>query len=74
MSLDLLRNQDAFGQPVPINYNGEGTYKTVFGGIVTLAVITFTVLYLLLKIDQTNSTELWHLNRQVIPMTMEEIN
>ena len=33
---DVVRGQDAFGEPVTINYKGGATYNTILGGAVTL--------------------------------------
>ena len=33
----FLKGRDAFGERVSINYDGEGTYNTAWGAILTLA-------------------------------------
>ena len=32
----FLKRQDAFGEPVTINYKGDASYNTIFGGTLTL--------------------------------------
>jgi len=72
--LDIVRNQDAFGQPVPLNYNGEDTYKTVFGGAATVAVIVFGIIYLLFQIEHVMSFSQVTLATQLVHLSEAELN
>lgn len=44
----FIKNQDAFGKPVKINYKGQETYKTFYGGCLTLAHKIFILIVALL--------------------------
>ena len=35
-----IKRQDAFGTPITVNYKGDSTYKSIFGGVVTLLIFT----------------------------------
>ena len=34
--LEKIRSYDSYGTPIQLNYEGETTYKTLFGGILTI--------------------------------------
>ena len=40
----FLKGQDAFGQPVTINYRGDAVYKTALGGVLTVAQRIFILI------------------------------
>ncbi len=58
----FLRDQDIFGHQMQLNFNGEDTFKTSFGGFISLfsraAVIIYMIfqLSMVLNNDQTNVT------------------
>lgn len=69
-SCGFIRNFDLFGQPIGLNYQGEDSFRTVPGGIlsivfyiITLATIYFKLMSLLdgsnwnLVIQNTESNE-----------------
>ena len=35
----FLKDNDSFGVPVTVNYKGESTYKSIFGGTMTIIVV-----------------------------------
>ena len=35
--IKILKGQDAFGEPVSINYGGEAKFNTLIGGTLTMA-------------------------------------
>jgi hypothetical protein len=43
----FLRNQDVFGHQMQLNFGGEDTFKTTFGGLMTvmsrLAIVIFLI-------------------------------
>ena len=41
---EFLKRQDAFGQPISINYRGEERYNTVWGAVLTLAQKIFILI------------------------------
>ena len=44
-----IRSHDIYGQPVNINYEGEETYKTCPGGIISLILFAVVLMYTSLK-------------------------
>ena len=42
-----VRSMDAFGTPVNVKYKGESSYKTVSGGVLTIAVVFIVMIMLL---------------------------
>ena len=43
--MNFLKAQDVFGEPVTLNYQGESTYKTWLGALVTLALKIFILIF-----------------------------
>ena len=43
--IGVIRSLDSFGEPYGINFKGESTHKTIFGSLLSMAVIIMTVLY-----------------------------
>ena len=41
----FLKSQDAFGEAVTLNYDGESTYKTGLGALMTIAINTFLLVF-----------------------------
>jgi hypothetical protein len=39
--LSLLKSQDQFGKPVGLTIDGEDVFKTLKGGVVTVAFMTY---------------------------------
>ena len=42
---DILRPLDQFGHKIEMNYRNESTYKTAFGGFVSLVVFSIMAVY-----------------------------
>ena len=40
-----LKSYDAFGEPIGLNYDGESTYKTLLGALVTIAIKAFLLIF-----------------------------
>ena len=58
-----IKNQDSFGQPVPINYDGDDTFKTVPGGILSIFTLVCFIGYFILKLKYMINHEEWSLNQ-----------
>ena len=43
--LSFFKNQDVFGEPVTVNYNGESTYKTWIGALGSLSIKIFIAIF-----------------------------
>ena len=43
--LPFLKNQDVFGEPVTVNYNGDATFKTWIGALSSIAIKTFIIIF-----------------------------
>ena len=41
---ETIKGYDAFGTPVTINYKGEDTYKSVFGGAMTILIVLVVII------------------------------
>jgi len=52
---NFLKNRDQLGVPVDLNFRGESTYQTAFGGVCSLigmfvtSFLTFAVLFSFMK-------------------------
>ena len=43
----FVKNLDAFGQPVSVKFDGESTFNTHIGGILTCVIQTFMLIFTL---------------------------
>ena len=43
----FVKNLDAFGQPVNVKYDGESSFNTHIGGVLTCAIQTFMLVFTL---------------------------
>jgi len=41
--LDIVKGLDNFGKPVSLTYNGETEFKTLYGGILSIALLGYMV-------------------------------
>ena len=69
-----LRNQDQYGESVNLNFNGEETYQTMPGGVISIWVMIILFCYIVLKIKYMIFKEEWQLNQQIILQEQDEIN
>ena len=42
---DWLVSFDAFGEPVSLNYNGDTTYKTAVGALLSISIKAFLLFF-----------------------------
>jgi hypothetical protein len=64
--VDKVRGQDAFGQPVNMNFQGNDTYQTIPGGIISVVMTIMLIGYFLLKTKYMVFHEEWNLNNQIV--------
>ena len=46
-----IKSYDIYGEPIQLNYQGEDTYKTCPGGIISLIFLSSVFCYGILKFD-----------------------
>ena len=54
---ELIKDQDAFGTPVTVNYKGSDTHKSIFGGVITLVAAAVLLTYLVTGIQRMVARE-----------------
>ena len=70
----MIRNQDSYGHRVVLNFNRNGdTFKTKFGGVVSIFVKLCLLGYLLLRIWQMNSRSLTTFSEYTVPTDYDTI-
>ena len=42
---DVIRSADVYGQTVSVNFNGDTSYKSTFGGILSILSLVIVVLF-----------------------------
>ena len=47
---DFFLSKDRFGEPVTVNFDGDNTYKTVFGALLSISIVIFIGFYALVSI------------------------
>lgn len=78
----LVRSYDFFGTMVQINYKGDGSYRTIFGGLLSilfdLAIMTFLVAKTVdlynFKDPQITSYEIFESRAEMEPINLAEAN
>jgi hypothetical protein len=67
-----VKNLDNFGQPVPINFDGDDTFKTLPGGMLSICMLFYLCCYILLQFIYMINSQDWSLVQQtVLPSTQE---
>ena len=71
---DYVKDQDIFGQPIPLNYDGDDTFKTLPGGILSVVLLFFIVAYTSLKFNAMIRHEDWSLTQQQVITPDDELS
>ena len=67
-----VRGADAFGHQIKVNYRGEETYNSAFGGTITLAVYVLTLILVSKSVQEIFLMEDPVLAAFTKPFTLEE--
>ena len=59
---DNVRSQDIYGQPIQLNYEGDDTFKTIPGGILSIIILFLMLCYTILKAKSMVGYEDWNLS------------
>ena len=46
---DSITSRDIYGKPIHLNYNGDDSFKTCPGGVISIFVMAIIVMYTALK-------------------------
>mmetsp|Transcript_11629 Transcript_11629/g.17646 ORF Transcript_11629/g.17646 Transcript_11629/m.17646 type:complete len:120 (+) Transcript_11629:45-404(+) len=68
-----VKSYDIFGQPVSLNYQGQATYKTCPGGMISMVIKTMLFFYIILKLKYLIFKEEWKLKQQTVVADLEEL-
>ena len=63
---EKLTRSDIFGQPVPVNYDGEDTFKTLPGGCLSVLFFITVLSYFLMKLNMMVNEQDWTTTSQRI--------
>tara|TARA_B110000285_G_C14964080_1_gene533140 strand:+ start:233 stop:556 length:324 start_codon:yes stop_codon:yes gene_type:complete len=69
-----IKSQDMYGQPISLNYEGEDSFKTLPGGILSLTLTILIVFYGILKFKFMLNIETWSLVQQTLVCTADELS
>lgn len=58
---ERIKDQDVFGQPIPLNYGGDDTFKTSPGGLLSVLMLIAMIGYFILKLKYMINQEEWSL-------------
>ena len=70
---EWLRGYDNYGQAVTLNYQGDDTYKTIPGGILSLFSLICMFFYTILKLKYMLYKEEWELTQQTVVSDSREL-
>ena len=68
-----IRNQDVYGKPVTFNFNGQETFKTVPGGLLSMVAIVFIMAYAILKLKYMFAHAEWSIVQQTVIQDDSEV-
>ena len=69
MAAKYIRSWDEYGQPLALNFEGEETYKTIPGGIVSLMFLLLMASFAFVKAKSMYNVEEWTLVSQNVLQT-----
>ena len=72
--LEKIRSYDSYGTPIQLNYEGETTYKTLFGGILTIFFFVTLAFYCFIQYEKTKDYKDWSLTSQELTASFDELN
>lgn len=61
-----MKSYDCFGVPVSLNYDGEDTFKTTPGAILTMFLYLLCASYAIVQLAYMLTAEQWNLNQQLV--------
>ena len=71
---DGIVDHDQFGQPIPINFQGEDTFKTLPGGFLSIFLTVMLLSYFLLKAKYMMTYREWSLTQQRVLTSKDELS
>ena len=71
---DFVKGYDMYGQSVSLNYQGEDSFKTCPGGIISIIILVTLFFYSLLKFKYMIFKEEWSLIQQNIVANLEDLS
>ena len=60
---DYIRGKDQFGTGVNLNINGDDTYNTIPGGLLSTIMMLFVYAYTIMKFKEMILVETWSLGQ-----------
>ena len=70
---EYVKSYDVYGQPISLHYEGEDTYKTCPGGLISMVILFIIYVYALVKGKQMMVREEWSLVRQEVVSSYDEL-
>jgi hypothetical protein len=68
-----IRNQDKFGQPVALNFEGNDTFQTVPGGIMSLFFSLMLFGYSFMRWQAMTGKHDWQITQQTVVASLENL-
>ena len=70
---EFIRRRDMFGAPVQLTHDGSASYKTTFGGCLSLLLKLVLIIYTMLKFKEIIGEEDWMIEQQVVSATKKDL-
>mmetsp|Transcript_24707 Transcript_24707/g.38464 ORF Transcript_24707/g.38464 Transcript_24707/m.38464 type:complete len:98 (+) Transcript_24707:226-519(+) len=70
----FIKGYDLYGQSVGLNYQGEDTFKTCPGGILSILILITLFFYSVLKLKYMVFKEEWELIQQNVVSSLEDLS
>ena len=71
--LGFLRNQDSYGTPISLNYQGDDTFKTIPGGLISIVFIFLFTCYCIVKAQTMIKYQNWRITQQIVVADLDEL-
>jgi hypothetical protein len=71
--ITAVRNQDRFGQSVALNFEGNETYRTVPGGILSMLFLLIMFGYSVMRAESMINKRDWTITQQTVVASLESL-
>ena len=66
---DMIKNRDIYGQPINLNYQGDDSFRTIPGGILSIILLGLVLCYSFIKGKYMINKEQWQITQQTVAAT-----
>lgn len=72
--LSFIRDKDMYGHPIGLNYRGDKTFKTSFGGCLTIFMVVIVFTFGIIKHFSNIHSKEWELHQHTVIRTKDDLS